>query len=56
MEQQAQIAALRLAQRPGRGWRAAAAAVSRIGRPMREPALAGRAVVIAGNPMADKEA
>lgn len=37
-EAQAHAAALRLAQRPAARWRAAAAAVSRIGRPMRVPA------------------
>jgi lipid II isoglutaminyl synthase (glutamine-hydrolysing) len=37
-EVQAHVAALRLAQRPAAGWRAAAGAVSRIGRPVRGPA------------------
>jgi lipid II isoglutaminyl synthase (glutamine-hydrolysing) len=56
MEQQAHAAALRLACRPARRWRTAAAAMSRMRRPARPPALAGRAAVVAGNPMADKEA
>ncbi|HUB38263.1 MAG TPA: glutamine amidotransferase [Streptosporangiaceae bacterium] len=54
-ERQAQAAALRLARRPARRWRAAAAAVSRMRRPVRVPALAGREAGVAADPIADKE-
>jgi lipid II isoglutaminyl synthase (glutamine-hydrolysing) len=54
-ERQAQAAALRLARRPAGRWRAAAAAVSRIRRPVRAPALAGREAAVAADPIADKE-
>jgi lipid II isoglutaminyl synthase (glutamine-hydrolysing) len=40
-ERRANAAELRLARRPARRWRAAAAAVSRIGRPSQPPATAG---------------
>ncbi len=54
-ERQAQAAALRLARRPARRWRAAAAAVSRMRRPVRVPALAGREATAAADPIGDKE-
>ena len=49
-EARAQDAALRLARRPAGRWRAAADAMTRIGRPSREPAMAN-----ASPPAADKE-
>jgi lipid II isoglutaminyl synthase (glutamine-hydrolysing) len=49
-ESQAQAAALRLARRPSRRWRTAAAAVSRMGRPTRLPVGAGMPATIAEGP------
>ncbi len=50
-EAQAQAAALRLALRPAGRWHAAAAAVSRMGRPLRVPAMADGTVRDAGKDM-----
>jgi lipid II isoglutaminyl synthase (glutamine-hydrolysing) len=48
VEEQAHAAALRLARRSAGGWRAVAAAVSRIGRPLRAPATADGKARMAG--------